>query len=84
MLNLLISVRLTGGASGSSRPLYVALKPSQGMKTVEASPVALGDGATKSCSYEMVLCSLPVFGSGGKSSFLMLNVYRLADSPGES
>lgn len=79
MLNLLMLVRFRGGASGFSRPLYVALKSFQGMKMVEVSPVMFG--ATNSCSYEIVDCSLPVSGSRGNNSFLMLNAYRLANPP---
>lgn len=50
MPNLLMSVKSTGGASGSSRPLYVALKSFQGMKMAVVPPVAFGDGAKKSYS----------------------------------
>lgn len=74
MLNCLMLVVLSFGASSFTLPLYVALKDSHGMKNSIFLVTVAFSGIWKSYSYDTVDCSRPVSGSKGSRVSLMLKV----------
>lgn len=76
----LIFRRLRGGASFFSLPRYVAFRSLHAMRTETPLASASSIATRKSYSYEMVDCSRPVPGAGGRSSSLRMKVYCFASA----